>query len=336
MNPPSPIRAGIIGLGVGARHCEAYEISGVATPVAICDQDKTKALEVQKRFPNVQIFNSAEELIQEPKIDIVSIASYDDTHAEYTIRAIEAGKHVYVEKPLCLTSKELNDIEYALNIRPEVRLSSNLVLRMNPRFSKVKKDLDSGVYGDIYLIEADYHYGRLEKITEGWRGDLPFYSVVHGGMIHLLDLVMWLTNDVPISVTALGNAISTRNTKFQFADCVVALLEFASGMIVKASANFGCVKPHYHSLNLFGTKATFQNDTPHGRIYRSRSPHDGYEIDSSNYMSPDKSTLLVDFVRSLASQTEPFISQEDTLSTMRLSLGVEKALQTGEKVRLKP
>ncbi len=65
-------------------------------------------------------------------------------------------------------------------------------------------------------MEGDYDYGRLWKITEGWRGDLESYSVTLGGTVHLVDLLLWLTGDRAVRVSATGNRIVTEGTKFRF------------------------------------------------------------------------------------------------------------------------
>ena len=81
--------------------------------------------------------------------------------------------------------------------------SSNLILRYTPRFANLKQKLEASELGKIYLMEASYDYGRIHKIISGWRGEIPFYSVMHGGGIHLIDLLLWLTNQKIIEVNVL-------------------------------------------------------------------------------------------------------------------------------------
>ena len=63
---------------------------------------------------------------------------------------------------------------------------------------------------NIYYIEADYNYGRLKKLTHGWRSKVPNYSVTLGGGIHMLDLVLWITKFKPEDVKSFSNDISTK------------------------------------------------------------------------------------------------------------------------------
>ena len=157
---------------------------------ALCDIDENKLHEVSQRNPGRRISTKPNEILEDPTIDVVSIVSYDDAHRDQVLKAIENGKHIFVEKPLCLNQQEFEDISGALKAHENIRLSSNLILRRTPRFIELRKRITQGELGDIYYLEGDYDYGRLHKLTEGWRGKIPFYSVVYGGAIHLIDLIL--------------------------------------------------------------------------------------------------------------------------------------------------
>ena len=70
-------------------------------------------------------------------------------------------------------------------------------LRLSPRFDLLKNKITSRGLGEIFHFEADYLYGRLEKLLSGWRSLDPNYSVTLGGAIHLVDLIMWLIEEKP-------------------------------------------------------------------------------------------------------------------------------------------
>lgn len=141
---------------------------------------------------------------------------------------------------------------------PEVQLSSNLVLRSFPQFQQ-RQRIQSGALGRLFHLEGDYNYGRVEKLTAGWRGQIPFYSVSHGGAIHLIDLIMWLSGGRISAVVAVGNQITTHGTQFKYPDIVTALLKFTDGKTAKVTANFGCATPHHHCLAVHGV-ASFKHD----------------------------------------------------------------------------
>ncbi len=328
------LRAGIIGLGVGERHIAGYETDPRCQVVALCDIDADKLRAVGDRHPDCRPVADPSDILTDPSIDVVSIASYDGAHYAQVMTALDAGKHVFVEKPLCLFEQELADIRRALATRPHLRLSSNLILRKSPRFARLRERVRSGELGTPYYGEADYNYGRLNKITDSWRGHVPYYSVVHGGAIHMLDLLLWIFGERPVAVTAFGNAISTHGTGFRFQDCVTALLKFPSGLTAKVTANFGCVFPHHHNLSIYGTAATFVHDYQGARLYTSRDPAVAPRVIDDAYVGPAKGDMLPSFVKAILDGTEPEVSAADVLDTMAVSLAIEKAAKLEQTVTL--
>ena len=161
------LRAGIIGLGVGEEHIAGYRLHPDCQVVALCDIQKDVCNAMRQKYPDLKIFQDPRELLKSRDIDVVSIASYDDAHAGQILDALRAHKHVFVEKPLCLHEEEAKDIRIALRENPDLRISSNLILRKVPRFIRIKKMIDDGLLGDLYYLEGDYDYGRLHKLTEG-------------------------------------------------------------------------------------------------------------------------------------------------------------------------
>lgn len=329
------LRAGIIGLGVGERHIAGYQACPGCFIAAICDRDEAKLAEVASRHPSLHHTTNPDSILKDPDINIVSIASWDDAHAEQIIQAIENGKHVFAEKPLCLHRKELQRIRAALDAHPDVRLSSNLVLRLSPRFKALHARVRQGTFGKLYYMEADYNYGRVHKIINGWRGRIPYYSVFLGGAVHLVDMLLWLTGWKVTEVVARGNNIATCETPFRFNDLTVALLTFENGAIAKVTANFACVTPHFHRLMLYGTNATFEHLPQHGRITLSRSDADTGERLDLPYPGVEKGDLLTAFVRHVCgtnSSSEEVVTHEDVFAAMSVCLAVEESINSGQAV----
>lgn len=326
------LRVGVIGLGVGEQHVVGYEAHPQAEVVAICDRDEQKLAEVGERYPRARRLTDAVELLAEPELDVVSIASYDSDHHEQVVATLGAGRHVFVEKPLCTSAAELAEIESLLAERPQLRLSSNLPLRRSPRFLEVRELIRSGGLGRLFYLEADYEYGRLWKLTEGWRGDLERYSVMLGGGVHMIDLLLWWTGERVLEVSAIGNRIATEGSKYSHDDLVLASLRLQSGAIAKVSANFGCVHPHYHAVKVFGTEGTFINGLERGIVYRGDSKQMSSESIEAAYPGVAKSVLVAPFVDSIVAGSEPEIGAEAVIETMTVCLAIDRALAEGGTV----
>lgn len=329
------ISAAVIGLGVGERHIAGFEADRRCRVSALCDVDEARLAEVARRYPGRRVTTAADDILVDPAIDVVSIASFDDEHYQQVMAALSRGKHVFVEKPICMRANELADIRAALVANPKLRLSSNLILRRSPRFSRLREQVRRGELGVPYYCEADYNYGRIEKIIHGWRGRRHFYSVTHGGGIHLIDLVMWILGEKPVSVSAFGNAIATRGTQFKFNDCVAALLKFPSGVLAKITANFGCVFPHHHNVSVYGTKATFVHDRLGARLYISRDPDAAALPIDDAYSGPAKGDMLPAFVASIIDGTPPDVTADEVIDAMEVSLAIEEAVQSEQTVKLR-
>jgi len=330
------LNAGVIGLGVGARHVPGYEAGGRARVTALCDLNPDKLAEVGALYPGRRLTVDAGDILRDPAIDVVSIASFDNFHREQVVAAIESGKHVFVEKPLCQTMEEFNAILAALKANPGVKLSSNLILRRTPRFLELRRRIQAGDMGRLYYLEGDYAYGRLPKILSGWRAEISFYSVVHGGAIHIIDLLLWLGGGQVVEVFAYGNRITTESTAFRHNDLAAALLKFADGRIAKVTANFGSVAPHHHRLSVYGTEATFEQGHVGAAYFHSRDPSAQPEAVTDSYPDAAKGDMLPSFIAHILDGTPPDVTADDVLGVMAVSLAIEQSLASGkpEQVRI--
>src|SRR5688572_8658204 len=237
----SPVGVGVIGLGVGEQHARAFAAHPDCRITALCDRNTSRLAALAQQYPEAKRYEAAEELIDDPAVRVVAIASNDNDHGEQIVRALRLGKHVFAEKPLCLTEAHLRAIVAAWRAVPGTRLSTNTVLRRSPRFRWLKEAITAGKLGRVYCIEGDYVYGRFEKLESGWRGRIPGYSVMLGGGIHIVDLILWMGGERPVEVTAFGSRLASADTTFQGTDLVLALLRFESGLLAKIGANFASV-----------------------------------------------------------------------------------------------
>lgn len=328
------LRVGIIGLGVGERHIHGFRRHPAADVVALCDIDPQVRARVRQSYPGLEVFENAETLIDDPSIDIVSVASYDDAHYAQVTRALANGKHVFVEKPLCTRIDEFQRIRRQLADQPRLRLSSNTILRLAPRFQELRTLIATGAFGRLFNIEGDYLYGRLAKLTEGWRGRSPGYSVTLGGAIHLIDLVLWLTGEPVTEVVSIGNGIASRGSSFHGNDMVSALLLFESGLIGKISANFASVYPHFHRVVVYGTEATFENRPDAGLLWRSRDPAVAPQRLDAPYPGIDKGDLIPSFVDAVLGNGTAVVAEGDVLAAMAVGLAIDRSLIEGRAVKI--
>lgn len=315
------IGAAVIGLGIGRQHVIGFEETKGSRAVAVCDYSDEKLTQVREEFPSVDQTKSWESLIERADVGLVAIASFDDDHCEQVCRSLEAGKHVFVEKPLCLRRDELAQVADRWRVNSDRWIASNLVLRSAPLYVWLKKQIEAGRMGTIYAIDGDYLYGRIHKITEGWRSEVDGYSVMMGGGIHMADLMLWLSGQKPSQVSAVGNTICTESSKFRYPDFVSATYKFKSGMIGRITANFGCVHRHQHVLRVFGTEATFIYDDQGPRWIETRDPNTNAQPIDLSPLPAHKWDLIPDLIESIStgSPAEDRVQQEFDLISICLA-----------------
>ena len=131
------ISAGIIGFGIGQKHFEAIHKYKKAKVKVICEKN-LKKIQYLKKFPEIKITNNENDIFLDTDINLVSIASYDNYHYSQILKSIKNKKNIIVEKPMCLNSKQLNNIKKLIS-NSDLKIMSNMVLRVNDLFQNIKK-----------------------------------------------------------------------------------------------------------------------------------------------------------------------------------------------------
>ena len=320
------LNAGVIGLGVGESHITGLLAHPRCKVSTICDLNEEALQTVAQRYPSCQLTVDPLSILDDPNIDIVCIASYDDAHESQVLRALRNNKHVFVEKPLCLSGKELNNIADELNSKPHLSFSSNHILRKTPRFAELKERISSNLLGEIFHMEGSYDYGRLHKLTDGWRGQIPNYSVTLGGGIHVIDLMLWLSGKKVSSVFARGNNIATSISQFEGLSLTTSVLQFEDGSTGQITSNFASVAPHHHKLSLYGTSGTFEQSHCCANYYWSRDPLEDPEKVSSDYPGAAKGDLIMNFIDMIFSNDTPLVSKQEVLDVVSVCLAIDQSI----------
>jgi len=313
MTADSTIGVAIIGLGIGEQHANAIAKHPGCELVYLYDNDANKSHELKQKLQQGEVAESFDACLQNQKVNMLIIASYDEAHFAQVIAALDAGKHVFVEKPVCQSHTQLKTLKDRWSYYDgKLKLSSNLILRAAPLYQWVKQEISNNNFGDIYAIDGDYLYGRFNKIVQGWRGKDANYSVMMGGGIHIIDLMLWFLGQRPKSVMSFANRISTQTWNgeraqkgsFENNDFVTSVFEFKSGVIGNIKANFSCVHQHQHTLRIFGTKATFIYDDMGARLHQGRDDNPQVEKIELSALPSHKSDLLPDFIHAIKTNAD--------------------------------
>lgn len=323
------LKAGIIGLGVGEQHIEGFERDKLALVTHLCDFDEEKIQYLKDKYPDKVVIEDPSELIENQNLDVISIASFDNFHYEQIIKCIVNGKHIFVEKPMCLTKEQLDDIK--LKLPEDLLIASNLILRQTPRFKTLKQKVDNRELGDIYYIEASYDYGRVHKLTRGWRGKLKQYSVMLGGGIHLLDLVLWITKSKIKEVVSLSSDIFSKDLEMENSDFFASLVRLDNGVILKLVSNYASATPHLHQFKVYGTKGSFFHDLNEAYYFQGRDTDCIITQCGHKFPGVAKGDFIPNFIRSILGKEQLLMPKEELFDLMYNSFLIEDNLKNDGK-----
>lgn len=191
----------MIGYGaIGFEHGSAIAQTAGLRYEMICDRSEDRLQQAVKAFPHVQATTAIEDILTNDAVDVVIVGTPPNTHAEFAMRALDAGKHVVVEKPFCMTTAEADQmISLAKSNNRMLTVYQNR--RWDPDFRAIQHTIDAGSIGEIFHIET--FIGGFSHPCNYWHSHEP----VSGGVFydwgsHYLDWILQLVGDPVIDVRA--------------------------------------------------------------------------------------------------------------------------------------
>ena len=197
-------RIGLLGAGnfVKATLLPAIKESGIGPIEVICSAGGASARMLADKHKIPKVSTSATEVINDPNVDLVMIATPHDTHADLVVEALEAGKHVFCEKPLAMTMEELDRIEAAWEASGKV-LQVGFNRRYAPAAVHAKKVL--GTSGGPLVITYRVNAGELPD--SHWYKDRRFGGRLIGEACHYIDLCGFFCDDQEPEVHVFGSGV---------------------------------------------------------------------------------------------------------------------------------
>ena len=199
------IKFGIIGVGrLGYEHaCNLASRIPTAELVAICDGNLDRAKEVADELGVSAVYSDPKEMCADPNVEAVAIITNTASHVEMIRIAMEAGKHVFCEKPLAETVEKCKEAEAIIEAHPDLIFMLGFMRRFDNSYEIAKQKIENGDIGDIILVRCYSQDPR--SIIEGTLE----YAPKSGGQfidmsIHDIDLIRWLTGSEPSKLWAIG------------------------------------------------------------------------------------------------------------------------------------
>ncbi len=334
---------GLIGCGtISGQHIAAIARTPGTRLAAVWSRTLDRARSVAREH-DVDCCTQLDDLLGRDDVHAVSICTPSGLHPEHAVRALEAGKHVLVEKPMALTLSDA-DRMIALARRRHRTLGVVYQNRFTPAAQATKRAIQDGRFGRLVLASASVKWYRSQAYYDAcdWRGTWAMDGgVLMNQSIHCLDLLEWFmgpVESVQAYTATLGHAMEAE-------DVAVAVLRFGNGAlgIVEGTT---CAYPGLMvRLEIHGTDGTALIEDGQQRLLSFRKPGEDIgmfglrppELDRAPAEPPPSMTdnyaaLLSDFMRAIREDRAPAVDGTEGRRSLALVLAICEAARAGQPV----
>ena len=342
------INIGIIGCGKIAqvRHIPEYAENPDAKLAAFFSPNRARAQEQADKYGG-KVYDTAEALLADPEIDAVSICAANYAHAELSIQALNAGKHVLCEKPMATT---LADCEAMVECAK--KNGKFLMIGHNQRLAKAhmeaKRLIDEGLIGDIITFRTSFGHGGPETWSISPGKNVWFFDKKKAAMgvmadlgVHKTDLIQYLTGQRVVRTTARLVTLDKRGEDGELIgvdDNAVCIYEMSGGAFGTMTASWTYYGAEDNSTVLYGTKGIMRiyDDPAHSIVVKladgQEQVYDVEQIQTNDNQT--KSGVIDLWVDCLKNNRAPEISGESALYAMRAVFASIESSQTGKTVEI--
>jgi xylose dehydrogenase (NAD/NADP) len=318
---------GILGTGNIARQfCKGVKTSERGILMAVGSRSAGPAAEFAGQFGVLESYPTYDQVLKDPQVDAVYVSLPNSMHREWTIRALEAGKHVLCEKPLAGNEAEAREMFSAAKSAGKTLVEA-FMYRAHPQTREVLEKIRGGAIGDVKLIRTSFCY-RTTRID----GNIRFDPALAGGALmdigcYCINFSRAIANADVVDVQASGT-LHERGVD----ELVVGNLKFANGVV--ASFTCGMRVQADNTAYVCGTEGFMEipwpwKPQPRGAKYwikRSAPPRQ----DGGKTETPPAEEFEVnagmdlyaveadDFAETISRGREPMVSEEETMATMKV------------------
>ena len=337
----------VLGLGIGMAHADAAYASDRAALVAICDIDEKRLARAQRKYKGVTAYKDFEDLIADERVDVISVCLPSAMHADFAVRAMEAGKHVLVEKPLDITPERAQLIEDA-RVRTGKICGVVHQNRFNVDMYPIREAVDSGRLGKLILGTFAVKWYRDQSYYDngGWRGtwEMDGGGSLMNQAVHTVDLMQWLMGDVESVTSHVGIYDHQIDTE----DTTASLIKFKTGAVA-TFVSTTCAYPGISTeIMLYGTGGSVEADADCLKTWKMKDAEDEDAEEAAmlaRYGGGNMTAIPEDAVRhfghdhvvwnmidAVLDGHDPDIMPADALKAVKIVCAVYESSRTGKLV----
>jgi predicted dehydrogenase len=319
---PAPVDAvGIIGAGQFARATllPALHSAGWGTPAAIVSASGLSAKTLANKYNIPEVLSNADELIASQNVSVVFILSRHDSHADLAIKALQAGKDVFVEKPLALNDDELRRVAQAINDSDRV-----LWAGFNRRYAPAVVEAAALLDRSGGPLVATYRVNAGSLPDKHWYKDRRQGGRLLGEVCHFIDTISWIFGTEPVQVVCFGDG---RNETLLQEDLLISLLYPDGSTASVAYATGGSSRTPKERIEILGRGHTividdFKSITVDAREHSLKRADKGH------------SANLAAFAAAIRDRPKSERSMTASLATTAAALAAARSLSDGRVQQL--
>jgi predicted dehydrogenase len=223
--PARQVGVAVVGLGNWGAHLLSVLGDNYDADVRwICDLDSSRLAKCRRRHPDARVTTRLDRVLADPGVDAVALATPPETHYELALRALEAGKHVFVGTPLAASAELADEVLIAARERRRILMCGHTLL-YSPPVRAVKRMIERGTIGEIFSVSSSRVNlrSRDRRASVMWDLGSQDFSI----------LLYWLS-EMPTSVRALGRDSACDG----FTDVAFVTMGFASGIVVNVELSW--------------------------------------------------------------------------------------------------
>ena len=329
------VKVAILGCGtMGRAHLTGYAGMGNVRVTALCDLEEKRARERKKLCGNAAVYTNFAELLKKADFDVLDICLPTYLHQEYAVRAMEAGKHVFCEKPVALTLEEAQCMIDTAK-RCGVKFSVGHVLRFFPAYRKAAALVESGRIGTPRLIRTTRNQAFPGWSWEGWyeayeKSGGPIVDLI----IHDLD---WILHYIGKAERVFAQSF---NGKVRGREHCMVILRLQNGCIahVEGSWAYPAGTDFHTTLEVVGTDGQLEYDNlASAPVIRHANEKGVYRMQRFSPVQGQEEPCcaeLAAFVRCVENNEPPSVTGEEALEALRVALAALESSKTGKPVKL--
>jgi predicted dehydrogenase len=340
----SDLNVGIVGLGwVAGAHIETFKNVKGARVTAICSRRKQDPKELEKRFGiPIKVYTDYGKMLKDRSLQVVDICTPHPYHAEQAIAAAKAGKHLVIEKPICLNWNDAKAMRDAIR-KAHVSACVCFEVRFSAHFQLAKSVVDQGLLGELHYGEVDYYHGIgpwYGQFSWNVKKDFGGSSLLTAGC-HALDALLLLM-DAPVEeVTSYQTKSKSDIFKpYEYNTTSVTLLKFKGGKLGKVASVTDCIQPYYFHTHLVGSDGSLLDNRIHSHKLKGLnkaqwSQLSTHLIDSGDVKDHPYQPQFQAFVDSIGRhQKMPLTDFDTALESHRVVFAADQSAAAGRPVKL--